>query len=336
MISTTDGFTIDAEFAELCPPPTAEERNLLMASIDAEGCRESLIVWEEQDILVDGHTRKEICDELGVDYSVRRMPFANRECAIEWIITNQLGRRNLTEERKAYLRGKRYTHEKRKEGRPEKRGHDEHVSEPLRTADRIGDELGVSAVTVRRDAKFAAAVDEIGNNVGKEVREEILSGNSPMAKEKIAALAGKSPDEQAEAIAAAKNPAAKQIAPMPSIIDEKLTKSEQEAKQVRDEFTANLDKVSDGGVYTVETLADATGITKTSVHWFIRMCEVAPSVKVLRNYGRKGLTQYSFVKTNCVDGQTLIRQLAERIATDPATSSKSCAAANKILSLLGG
>lgn len=336
MIATTDGFTIDAEFAELCPPPTAEERNLLTASIEAEGCRESLVVWKEQDILIDGHTRKEICDELGVDYSVKQLPFANRECVIEWIITNQLGRRNLTEERKAYLRGKRYRHEKKKHGGDRKSEGSSAQHEHLKTAERIGGELGVSANTVRRDARFADAVDEIGKNIGSDARAEILSGKSPMGKDKIAALAGKPAEEQAAAISAAKNPAAKQVSPMPSLVDEKLTKSEQESKEVRDEFWANLDKVSDGGVYTVETLADATGITKTSVHWFIRMCEVASSVKVLRNYGRKGLTQYSFVKTNCVDEQERIRQLAEQIATDAATSSKSCAAAQRILSLLGG
>jgi hypothetical protein len=133
--------------------------------------------------------------------------------------------------------------------------------EHLKTAERIGDELGISANTVRRDARFADAVDEIGKNVGSDARTEILSGKSPMGKDKIASLAGKPAEEQAEAIAAAKNPAAKQAAPMPY---EKLTKSEQEAKQVRDEFTANLDKVSDGGVYTVETLADATGIATSA------------------------------------------------------------------------
>lgn len=333
MNATTDGFTIDAEFAELCPQPTNEERNLLMASIDAEGCREALIVWDEQDILIDGHTRKEICDELSVDYRVNRKSLPSRDAAIEWIIANQLGRRNVTEEQKGYLRGKRYQQEKKKHGGDRKSSvQDEH----LKTAERIGEQLGVSPTTVRRDARFAQAVDEIAKHSGKETRDEILAGKSPLSKEKVTALAGKPADEQKSAIEQAKNPSIKKAPAMPSLMDEKLTKSEQEAQVVRDEFQAHLAKICDGGVYTVDTLADATGITRTSVHWFIRMCEVSPAVVVHRNFGRKGLTQYSFVKTNCVEGSERIRQLAEQIATDPASSSKSCAAANRILTLLGG
>ena len=37
----------------------------------------------------------------------------DRAAAVEWIIANQLGRRNLTPEQKSYLRGKRYQLEKK-------------------------------------------------------------------------------------------------------------------------------------------------------------------------------------------------------------------------------
>jgi len=346
MVSTLivgNGFTIDPEFAELCPPLTPEEKNRLMASIERDGCRDALVIWEEERLLIDGHTRYEICSGLDLEYRTTTVSLPDRAAAIEWIVANQLGRRNATPDQKAelkktadeycsYLRGKRYEQQKKQGERHDLTcGHDDHKS----TAKKIGDELGVSAKTIQRDSRFAQAVDEIGESVSKEAKREILSGKSPLSKEKITALAGKPAEEQVAALQSAKNPAIK--APdMPTIADDKLTKSEQEAKEVRDEFFANLEKVSDGGVYTIRSLADALGIIHTSVHWFVRMCEVSPAVIVHRNFGRKGLVQYSFVKTNCADGSARIRQLAEQIATDDATSSKSCAAAQRILSLLGG
>lgn len=206
MIATTDGFTIDAEFAELCPPPTAEERNNLMLLIEKEGCRDSLIVWKEQDILVDGHTRKGICDELGVDYSVTRMSFDSREAVIDWIVINQLGRRNLPEEKKDYLRGLRYRTEKKKHGGDRKSSdQNEHLIEQKeRTAVRIAKELGVSEATVRRDAEYSEAVDAIGKNVGREAKAEILSGNSGLTKGRVVEIAQQPAEKQAESLESAK------------------------------------------------------------------------------------------------------------------------------------
>lgn len=44
------------------------------------------------------------------------MEFADRDTVIDWKIDNQLGRRNLTEEMKSYLRGTQYEREKKKQG----------------------------------------------------------------------------------------------------------------------------------------------------------------------------------------------------------------------------
>jgi hypothetical protein len=115
-----------------------------------------------------------------------------------------------------------------------------------------------------------------------------------------------------------------------------LSKGEEESRSVRDEFSKWLNAVLDGGVYTTDSLADAIGVTKTSVHWFVRMCEVSPAVIVHRNYGAKGIIQYSFQPTQCVTGHERIRQLAEQIATDPASSARAHSSAEKILALLGG
>ena len=46
-------------------------------------------------MLIDGHNRFEICTRLGIDYQTVQIDFADRSYAVEWIIKNQFGRRNL-------------------------------------------------------------------------------------------------------------------------------------------------------------------------------------------------------------------------------------------------
>lgn len=45
--------------------------------------------------LIDGHNRYEICTCLGIGFNTVEHSFADRSAAIEWIIRNQFGRRNL-------------------------------------------------------------------------------------------------------------------------------------------------------------------------------------------------------------------------------------------------
>lgn len=86
---------IDAEFSSLIVPLAEDERAMLEQSILAEGCRDALVVWLEEGILLDGHHRKEICERHGLDYRVAELSFASRDDALLWVIDNQLGRRNL-------------------------------------------------------------------------------------------------------------------------------------------------------------------------------------------------------------------------------------------------
>jgi len=75
-----------------------EENRLLEESILAEGCRDPLVVWREEGVLVDGHHRKAICDKHGVPYSVVYRSFPDIEAVKAWMDLNQLGRRNLSKE----------------------------------------------------------------------------------------------------------------------------------------------------------------------------------------------------------------------------------------------
>lgn len=86
---------IDNELQNLIPPLSPEEYATLEASCIDEGIRNPLVAWG--DILIDGHTRYEIARRHHLTYKVDRIEFATREDAIVWIITNQCGRRNLSE-----------------------------------------------------------------------------------------------------------------------------------------------------------------------------------------------------------------------------------------------
>ena len=94
-------ITIDSEFKALIPPLTAEEHAELERSLLADGCRDALVLWG--DTLIDGHNRYEICTRHNIPFEVVRKELDSRQSAIEWIILNQFGRRNLPAHERARL-----------------------------------------------------------------------------------------------------------------------------------------------------------------------------------------------------------------------------------------
>ena len=92
---------VKEEFKNLIPPLNDSEFKELEDSILAEGCRESLIVWNN--ILVDGHHRYEICTKHNIPFKVINKNFEDENEAMLWIINNQLGRRNITDFARAEL-----------------------------------------------------------------------------------------------------------------------------------------------------------------------------------------------------------------------------------------
>ena len=108
-------LVIDPEFADKIPPLTEEEYRLLEENILADGKIISpLITWNG--IIVYGHNRYRILQaHPEIPYETMEMEFTDRYAVIVWICRNQLGRRNLTDEQKKFLTGKRYEAEKKSE-----------------------------------------------------------------------------------------------------------------------------------------------------------------------------------------------------------------------------
>lgn len=97
-------LTVDKEFESLCPKLTDDERKLLEAAIEADGCRDAIVTWaNHDDVIVDGYNRYRICRKKGLGYKTKSLTFQDREAVKAWIITNQLGRRNLNEAQRAIL-----------------------------------------------------------------------------------------------------------------------------------------------------------------------------------------------------------------------------------------
>ncbi len=92
---------IDSEFHALIPPLSDDERAQLEANILAEGCRDALVIWDG--IILDGHNRFEICERLKMEYRTKAIELKDRAAAVEWIIRNQFGRRNLSAYQRAEL-----------------------------------------------------------------------------------------------------------------------------------------------------------------------------------------------------------------------------------------
>jgi len=98
-------ISIDAEFEQLIPPLSDEERGQLETSLKTEGCRDALVCWRHADTLtlVDGHNRYALCKQHGIEYRIIEREFDSREDVIIWIVNNQLARRNLTAYARAEL-----------------------------------------------------------------------------------------------------------------------------------------------------------------------------------------------------------------------------------------
>lgn len=86
---------VDKEFKTLIPPLSNEEYKQLEENIKKDGCRDAIITWNN--IIIDGHNRYEICQRNNLPYKTSEIKFSDREEAIEWMLMNQLGRRNLND-----------------------------------------------------------------------------------------------------------------------------------------------------------------------------------------------------------------------------------------------
>lgn len=203
-------LTVDREFRDLIRPLLKDEYRHLEAALLADGCREPITVWKG--IIVDGHNRYEICRRLGIPFDIRERHFDNREEAIIWICSNQLGRRNIADETRRYLIGKRYEAEKVIAGRRNYSGWNQYrkreqsgdlpyeviapdaQQEKIRTSQRIGEEYHLAHGTVEKYGAYSKAIDQIAKK-DPTMLPRILSGRYKISHDNVLALSRMSPQK---------------------------------------------------------------------------------------------------------------------------------------------
>lgn len=166
---------IDKEFKKLIPPLSDEEYAQLEANILRDGIRDSLVVWNDGAdwILIDGHNRWEIAQKHDLPYNQRRMEFPNREAVKEWIIRNQLGRRNIPMYVRAELalKLKPEIEQRAKENLHQGNKPLQNSVNPVNTQKEIAKAAGVSHDTIHK-------VEKIQEKASEEAKEALRKGET--------------------------------------------------------------------------------------------------------------------------------------------------------------
>lgn len=136
------------ELEVLIPPLTSEEFKQLERNILEEGIRDPLVTWNG--ILVDGHNRYRIAQEHDMNYVTVEKEFADMNAVKEWMVNNQLGRRNLPE----YVRGELLSY----------------VRELLKN---IGKEKQILTLNKGKETPVLSIIDKTEHNSQKEFAEKI-------------------------------------------------------------------------------------------------------------------------------------------------------------------
>ncbi len=180
-------ISISPTLRDFIIPLSDEEKAQLEASIVEEGCRDTLVAWENSEgelVLIDGHHRYGICTKHNIPFDIKVMTFDTSEEVKQWMITNQLGRRNLSKEQTSYYRGLKYLKLKQKKG-----GYDSVLKKGRTesTAEALSREFKVSESTIKRDAKFAEALELVGQS-NSNLRNQILIGDTDLNKSDVLML----------------------------------------------------------------------------------------------------------------------------------------------------
>jgi hypothetical protein len=165
---------IDPEIEALIPSLKHDEQSKLRESIKEEGCRDPLVIWKDHNILLDGHNRHAICQEMNIQFKTVELEFSDKDHAKLWVLKNQLGRRNLSDFQFKLLVGQEYELEKKVKGRPKSSTGELRQSDG-ETAKRLAEEHSISPRAVERSAdlyKTVEAIKEVAPEVAQKLESE--------------------------------------------------------------------------------------------------------------------------------------------------------------------
>ncbi|MEA5258417.1 hypothetical protein VB264_11545 [Arcicella aquatica] len=194
------------ELKNLIEPLQEEELQGLESNILANGCKDSLIIWQttekvinpeaitdtERFVLVDGHNRYKICTKHNISFNVMLMFFNSLQEVKNYMLDLQMGRRNLSQIQMAYYRGLRYNNEKitSKAENFSKDAGDE------KTSQKIAKQFNVDEKTIRRDGEFAIGLEKLS----PAFKKEVLAGKQKVSKKSVQQLTKVVVDNSIESI----------------------------------------------------------------------------------------------------------------------------------------
>lgn len=185
---------IDDDIDGCLRPLTLDEVTKLKESILREGCRDPIVVWKNDDgiYVVDGHNRTKVMKDIGKDkIKAVFLDFENKDQVKDWIITNQLSKRNLTKKEVDYYIGKQFALRKSSN----------HQS-PRQTT---SIDYGVSSKTVYNDVIYSEALDKISDMFGNSFKGDVLSNKVKSTKKDVIELSEKKEDLQKQVIDSIRN-----------------------------------------------------------------------------------------------------------------------------------
>lgn len=215
---------IDEEFKNKIPAMRKDAFEGLKADILKDGyVRDPLVVWKEENTLVDGHHRWRIINEnsdaLDGKFKIDYRSFKDRWDAVAWICANQLHKRNLTEAQRAVLIKEEYEAKLKVQGRTgesdhgtdgrftksPKRGDLWYGKKPLKTRDRLAAEHNVSPRYIDDAVAFGRGLDR-AEEVVPGFKADVLNGTVKTTKKTVSVLRNMGDVEVRTAVEAIRNP----------------------------------------------------------------------------------------------------------------------------------
>ena len=221
-------FKIDQEFAEKIPPMPKEQFDGLRADILRDGyIRDPLVVWQEENTLLDGHHRWKVISEFPEKfygkYSIVYQSLPDRWAAIAWICANQLHKHNMDGIQQAKLIQEEYearqksweTYSTRDENGRFRSGENHHFGEvsfitgeeisfeyktgkETKTRAIVAKEHNMSENLVREAVETGRGIDR-GEAVVPGFKNDVLTGAVKATKRDLAALRKMDDDEEVKA-----------------------------------------------------------------------------------------------------------------------------------------
>ena len=182
---------VDSQFERQLVPLSAHELAHLEQAILNEGCRDPLVVWDQEDgthVLLDGHNRYRICTENGIDFDIETRQFETRDDAEDWIDRNQLSRRNITPEEFKIVSGRIYNRRKKTHAEAGALSSYPQIEDSSKTSETVAEELGVSKATIERNGDRAEVYDTLvdaGEPEAADIAKSIPQADVAQAKREL-------------------------------------------------------------------------------------------------------------------------------------------------------